>query len=273
MSSQYDAEVDHNEASLQVIAGLVIQFTEIDRPRRTSAYDRNNRLAPNTPVPTADMGITTLESGVNLGLRSTLRNPYAFADELRANPEIFGYPPSHGTATSVNNNRATSINDNGDSILPCQTAIIPAPGAHITDTTTTGTVEENYWPNIAHWISTCEGSKPLVICNICCVTKLIIPGLQGEPITNDANSNDAGEYEKYHVLQCGHVLGATCLEHWLRECLRTGDDKHVEDGPRCPICRQAVYRNLADMHRAGQVLFREAMEEDIAMMGGDEWDD
>jgi hypothetical protein len=264
MSSQYNAEVDHNEASLQVIAGLVIQFSEIDRPRRTSAYDRNNRLAPNTPVPTADMGITTIESGVNLRLRAQPRNPYAFADELRANPEIFGYPPSDGTATSVN--------DNGDSILPCQTAIIPVPGAHITDVTTTGTTEENYWPNIAHWISTGEGPKPLVTCNICYVTKLTIPGLQEESITNNANSND-GEYENYHVLHCGHVLGATCLEHWLRECLQTVDDEHVELGPRCPICRQAVYRNQAELQRAEQALFREAIEEDIAMMGGDEWDD
>ncbi|KAK4129958.1 hypothetical protein BT67DRAFT_446160 [Trichocladium antarcticum] len=208
-------------------------------------------------------------------------HPYAFADRLRPSAHLFGYAGGNESyetpGPANNNNNINNINNNNNrtSILPrqSQTAIVPATRARITDLApTTETTEENYWPNIARWLSTGQGPKPLVVCNICCVAKLTIPGLQGAHGRPNADTGGDEQFEACHLLRCGHVLGAVCLEHWLRESFDS-IDLDAELGPRCPLCREPVYTDQAEMHRAEETVIREALEEDASMMDDDDDDE
>ena len=75
-------------------------------------------------------------------------------------------------------------------LLPRRTTTMPTPNMWDPATvTSTETVAENYWPNIAKFLNDGQGPKPLVECAICCVNKLTIPGLQ-EPEKTDADAGD-----------------------------------------------------------------------------------
>lgn len=76
-------------------------------------------------------------------------------------------------------------------LLPYRTTTMPIPNMWDLATTpsSTETVAENYWPNIAKFLNDGQGPKPLAECAICCVSKLTIPGLQ-EP--GPEKADDAG---------------------------------------------------------------------------------
>ncbi|KAL2267952.1 hypothetical protein VTJ83DRAFT_5229 [Remersonia thermophila] len=120
------------------------------------------------------------------------------------------------------------------------------------------TVQENYMPNIARYMETREGPRPLVQCSVCMDTQLIIPGLQ-----NPTPDNDAENFEEARVLPCQHVIGRPCWESWVHHKLR-GSDRVVDPG--CPICRQPCFSDrekLVEAYRAA----RQGIEDDSDSLG------
>lgn len=93
------------------------------------------------------------------------------------------------------------------------------------------TVQENYMPNIAKYLHTGEGPQPVVNCGICCVTKVVVPGLPGHS-KDDGDNGDDAKFEDAAILACGHVFGSDCFSQWARvEGINT----------RCPVCRERAY--------------------------------
>ncbi|KAL2020638.1 hypothetical protein VTK56DRAFT_8128 [Thermocarpiscus australiensis] len=103
------------------------------------------------------------------------------------------------------------------------------------------TAEENYWPNILHWLIEGQGPKPAVTCAICAVSTVKIPGLY--------EAGDSDGLEEPHICYCGHVFGITCLEHWVEQCLST-QPASDRIGPLCPICRAPLYVDVEEMENA-----------------------
>ncbi|KAL2264202.1 hypothetical protein VTK26DRAFT_478 [Humicola hyalothermophila] len=148
-------------------------------------------------------------------------------------------------------------------ILPRQHITIPTPNMWAPAHTTETAVAENYWPNIAHFLSSGQGPKPLVECIICSVKKLTIPGLQ-EP-EPEKEKEEADDFEPHHILRCGHVLGRPCLDRWVRESLADEDLETALNGagPRCPVCRQPVYATRAELAEAREQNQRWALRRNL----------
>jgi len=109
--------------------------------------------------------------------------------------------------------------------LPPSAIRIPVPHAPM-GIELPGSIPENYWPNIERWIATSEGPKPELVCPICLVAQLRVPGLE------DLFPADGEAVETIHVLGCGHAFGVECLERHVRE-------KNLF--ARCPLCRECVW--------------------------------
>lgn len=110
------------------------------------------------------------------------------------------------------------------------------------------TVQESYIPNILRYLRTGEGPRPVVICCICCISKVLILGLPGHSRLGDAD--DDAKYEDAYILPCGHVFGNTCFHRWVVE-VRQSDI--AGDCVRCPVCREPAFANETEANFMLQV--------------------
>lgn len=248
----------------------------------TSVYNRGNRLAPPTPAHSPVRGSPISRSRTHhpqsFGSRLERIATFRWMERLRAstsNSESISRRLSSGGSrqfTEAADPEANVI----ENILPQQATTVPVSSRRQQQehaqtnsaTLSADTIEENYWPNITRWLETGEGPKPVVNCTICCVAKLAIPGLQEANASSSSannNNNDDGEFEPYHILQCGHVFGAECVSRWVFECFNS--TALTSGGPRCPMCREPVYSDLDEMlaaqERAAEVQRMELIQRNL----------
>lgn len=90
----------------------------------------------------------------------------------------------------------------------------------------------DYWPNIERWMQARAGPRPEVSC-LFCTHELDIEGL--EPVAG-------GGREPSRKLECGHMVGAICIEEYIRqEAWEYGNRKGT--GPRCPSCQHPIWES------------------------------
>ncbi|KAK4148857.1 hypothetical protein C8A00DRAFT_38559 [Chaetomidium leptoderma] len=140
--------------------------------------------------------------------------------------------PSPYSRTVPDNYDRTTLTDGGAAVEEEQTA------------------EENFFPNIIHYLRTREGPKPVVHCSICRTSKISIQGIH-EP-NRDAIPGEGDEYEELEALWCGHVFGEDCLNRWLEHSFQSIP---VGKYPRCPLCRERAYGNQADLEFARRAAY------------------
>lgn len=114
------------------------------------------------------------------------------------------------------------------------------------------TAEEGYMPNILEHLRTGKGPLPEVKCPMC-EGKVLIPGLPGHS-QEDSDSDE--EYEDACTLPCGHIFGKDCFNQWARRILQ---NLVAGPGPKCPVCRKAIFSEYMT-------------QEDIVLQLEDEYD-
>lgn len=232
-------------------------------PSRPQSYDELISLVRSEPAQTSEYALPILRlihrlRGQHFAFELVAENPVAFLQAIR--DEVNGVEPA-GTGSEVlrgslrdaahqqgfhsldevafasdeyiqlgrDSGRPSEHGRPQDEPLRALPRDPPAPLVPNGEEEDADAIEERYFPNISHWLTTRQGPKPKVTC-LMCTEELVIDGLQ----PRDENR------EEPFVLDCLHVFGKECLAG-LVDAVPALD----RQAPRCPVCRDDISDSVA----------------------------